>query len=420
MQCSVCGEFTGGNGRCGGCGSAVALPGEGDGLPAVSKEFSLDRRGGSRGARPQEHEAWGEWEIDRRKFPRDRPPSTETPSSTPRLETAEIVERGQQGSLFGAIRKISEEVQRRAIDGDGLLEEARARRAAGDRQGAFQLFGRVLLHRPLDPTPIPELEALAKELDEREALADLYSQLLEENPAHPSLGTLTRRVESLRAIVAFSAPPIVPPRPEPTEGFDLAARLFGDAESVEEGAGIPPPETSEIGLELGEMLTSSSSIRTREREEAEIEHARPRLGFLLRRSAGFLVDAMLLGLVPFVIVAAATGSQGNGGFAEQLLRIVSAEGALLRAALLLTALFAFVYCTLCWALGGRTLGGFLAGLRAVDGESGEALSFGRAALRACAAIVGTGAFLAGPLWALVDPQGRALHDKISGTAVIAV
>lgn len=67
--------------------------------------------------------------------------------------------------------------------------------------------------------------------------------------------------------------------------------------------------------------------------------------------------------------------------------------------------------------GRRSAGKALAGLRVVDAE-GQPLAAGRAALRSAAYLFSSVLDL-GFLWALVDGKGRAWHDLIAGTFVVA-
>ncbi|HEY0839798.1 MAG TPA: RDD family protein [Vulgatibacter sp.] len=175
-------------------------------------------------------------------------------------------------------------------------------------------------------------------------------------------------------------------------------------------AGVDP-----IDLELGTMLAKGGS------DEPVDEAPAPRweAGLSLRRIGSWAVDGALLALACGAILLLGTGTPGVVvSMAPGRVLGGSPPGGMLVGPALI-GLIAFVYFTLCWSLGGRTLGAHLAGVRTVDRESGEALPIGRAALRAMLAIAGTLAFLAGPLWALVDPDGEALHDKLAGSSTVS-
>lgn len=141
---------------------------------------------------------------------------------------------------------------------------------------------------------------------------------------------------------------------------------------------------------------------------------------LWSRLTAFAVDAAILVAVPQLILVVGLRKhlpQGLGLF-DQILHLVARHGSVPIAALGLGMALAFVYLTLSWALGGRTLGEHLAGIRAVEAGGSTHLRPGRAALRSAVAILGTTAFLAGPLWALFDPQRQTLHDRIAGTRTV--
>lgn len=72
-----------------------------------------------------------------------------------------------------------------------------------------------------------------------------------------------------------------------------------------------------------------------------------------------------------------------------------------------------------WSRGGQTLGMRAWRLR-VEGEGGEPLTAGRALLRWPLACLGWLLLAIGPLWCLVDREGRALQDRLSGTRVVVL
>jgi uncharacterized RDD family membrane protein YckC len=139
-----------------------------------------------------------------------------------------------------------------------------------------------------------------------------------------------------------------------------------------------------------------------------------------RRLLAWAIDATLVAAVPLLAVAAATrGVTGEDGMPVSFAELLAGSGSLQLAAVALGALTAFVYLTLSSAVGGRTPGAALAGLGLVSCESGDPPGLARSALRAALAVAGVFAFLAGPLSALLDGRGRALHDKLAGTVVLA-
>ncbi|WP_405143665.1 RDD family protein [Sphaerisporangium sp. NBC_01403] len=85
----------------------------------------------------------------------------------------------------------------------------------------------------------------------------------------------------------------------------------------------------------------------------------------------------------------------------------------------------FLYFWVQHALWGRTLGKRLLGVRVIAARTGGRLGAGRTALRALVfpllafvADVGLWCLLAGGLWMLLDPDGRVLHDRLLGAAVV--
>ena len=83
----------------------------------------------------------------------------------------------------------------------------------------------------------------------------------------------------------------------------------------------------------------------------------------------------------------------------------------------LCALVAVAYSWLFTALGGRTPGLALAGLR-LESKRGGTLSIGGALARALLAVLSAGLGLAGFALALVDLRGQTLHDKLCGAVLV--
>jgi len=81
------------------------------------------------------------------------------------------------------------------------------------------------------------------------------------------------------------------------------------------------------------------------------------------------------------------------------------------------ALLAVAYSWFFTALGGRTPGLALAGLR-VESQRGGTLTVREALARAALAVPSAALGLAGFALALVDPRGQTLHDKLCGAVVV--
>jgi uncharacterized RDD family membrane protein YckC len=133
-----------------------------------------------------------------------------------------------------------------------------------------------------------------------------------------------------------------------------------------------------------------------------------RAAALLRRLAAGAYDALILAgllmLTSFVLIAARGGAAvpaGNPAYQAFLAAQVAA--------------FFIGF----WCRGGQTPGMRTWRLR-VEAEAGARLTLRAASLRFAAAVVSIAALGLGFWWILVDPQGRAWHDRLSRTRVVPV
>jgi uncharacterized RDD family membrane protein YckC len=78
----------------------------------------------------------------------------------------------------------------------------------------------------------------------------------------------------------------------------------------------------------------------------------------------------------------------------------------------------FLYLTAATALAGRTWGMSLLSIRAVDADSGLPPTTKQSIGRALLYMLSLASFGLGILYALFDAEGRAAHDRLSGTAVV--
>lgn len=76
-----------------------------------------------------------------------------------------------------------------------------------------------------------------------------------------------------------------------------------------------------------------------------------------------------------------------------------------------------LYLTLSWHRGGQTLAMKTWRIRLVDRQGGRP-ALGRCLLRYLLAVLGLLAGGLGFLWALWDPQGQFLHDRLAGTLLV--
>lgn len=128
---------------------------------------------------------------------------------------------------------------------------------------------------------------------------------------------------------------------------------------------------------------------------------------IVTRLVAAAVDACLVALV---LLGAYLGYAG-------LLFLVDPRGfnfpdPRLFASLLIAAVVLGLYLTVSWAMGGRTYGNLLMGLRVVGVR--RDLGWLRAALRAAFYVL----LPIGLLWVVVDPRHRSLQDRVLATAVV--
>ncbi len=125
------------------------------------------------------------------------------------------------------------------------------------------------------------------------------------------------------------------------------------------------------------------------------------------RIAGSAIDLLVVAFAssPFAAIIELT----NGNWSDW--RVVASMGSIV-------LIVMFLYLTASTALAGRTWGMSLISLRAVDADTGlpptTKQSVGRAVLY-IASLITLGL---GILYALFDAEGRTLHDRLSGTAVV--
>lgn len=134
--------------------------------------------------------------------------------------------------------------------------------------------------------------------------------------------------------------------------------------------------------------------------------------------AGF-VSRMVAGAIDIVVVAAMIGGLNWFlGNLEDILRPWSNTD--LNAVLLAAAPFLVVgYFVMFWRFTGQTIGKWTLGLRVVSVDGGE-IKLPRALIRVVGYAISALPFYLGYLQILVDPQRRALHDRLARTAVVYV
>jgi uncharacterized RDD family membrane protein YckC len=134
-----------------------------------------------------------------------------------------------------------------------------------------------------------------------------------------------------------------------------------------------------------------------------LEYAGP-----VSRAIAYVLDVLIVaGLFTGAMVVVGVMASVIGAGAHQLARAVAS------AYVVVLPISLALYCTLFWALAGRTPGMSLLGLRVV-GIRRAPLSWPAALVRA----VVLAYFPLGGVWALVDRRGQAVHDKLARTVVV--
>jgi uncharacterized RDD family membrane protein YckC len=249
----------------------------------------------------------------------------------------------------------------------------------GDRRG--EQAGPAPEAAPGDRPPLDETSPAAWRRP-----GDFVRKAIVAPPGHPRVPRHTPRFWALEepgpSPVAQVAAPPRDPAPPPPEPGESDFEILGTLDPAPQPA--PAPSPSPAAVELRFTVASGG-----------------------QRVASWAVDALLAGSVAWLLVAGGALAVGARPAAEVVLVPVA----------LLAALVHFAHASLGVALAGRTLGKWMLGLEVV-GTDGGFPSPGRAALRAGLSLVSAGAAGLGLLLALVDRQGRGLHDRLTGTAVV--
>ena len=127
-----------------------------------------------------------------------------------------------------------------------------------------------------------------------------------------------------------------------------------------------------------------------------------------KRIAGGIVDLFVVAFAatPFAAIIELT----SGNWADT--RVAASMGGIV-------LVLMFLYLMTATALAGRTWGMSLVSLRTVDARTGMAPTTGQCIRRAAAYLLSFATLGLGLLYALFDAEGRAAHDHLSGTIVIA-
>jgi uncharacterized RDD family membrane protein YckC len=147
----------------------------------------------------------------------------------------------------------------------------------------------------------------------------------------------------------------------------------------------------------------SNHAETPEKIVSVVDHAP-----VSKRIAGGIVDLMVVvfASTPFAAIIELT----SGNWAD--VRVAASMGGIV-------VVLMFLYLMAATALAGRTWGMSLVSLRTVDAETGMSPTTGQCVRRAFAYMLSLATLGLGLLYALFDAEGRAAHDHLSGTIVIA-
>jgi uncharacterized RDD family membrane protein YckC len=127
-----------------------------------------------------------------------------------------------------------------------------------------------------------------------------------------------------------------------------------------------------------------------------------------KRVAAGIIDLLVVGFAstPFAAIIELT----SGNWAD--VRVAASMGGIV-------VVLMFLYLMAATALAGRTWGMSLVSLRTVDAETGMAPTNGQCVRRAFGYMLSLATLGLGLLYAFFDAEGRAAHDHLSGTIVIA-
>ena len=158
---------------------------------------------------------------------------------------------------------------------------------------------------------------------------------------------------------------------------------------------------SQIEAEMHAAVLSNHSLAA---ESASIDDHAP----VAKRIAGGIVDLIVVAFAstPFAAIIELT----NGNWSD--VRVAASMGGIV-------LVLMFLYLMAATALAGRTWGMSLVSLRTVDAVTGMAPTTGQCIRRAFAFMLSLATLGLGLLYALFDAEGRAAHDHLSGTIVIA-
>jgi len=325
--------------------------------------------------------------------------------------------------LSARVREIQE---RRARDAEEIPHRRVEQPAAAAEISAPQLG---LVPTPDVPEVNPILAAALKRLERarqpptrsrhRAAMGGAAAAMArvdeEQYEMDASLASTHASVPAPVAVPSQLAQAEVSPQPktsEPAREHQLAVVPSQPVPKVAEPASKPQNKRS-VAAQTSTVVTGLVDEATPVVSELEISGVAPAEEFyddrapVLTRIAGSLIDFLVAAFAssPFAAIIELT----NGNWADWRV-IASMSGIVL--------VVMFLYLTASTALAGRTWGMSLVSLRAVDADTGLPPTTKQSVGRAILYVVSLIALGLGIIYALFDAEGRAVHDHLSGTAVV--
>ena len=206
-----------------------------------------------------------------------------------------------------------------------------------------------------------------------------------------------RPVETARSTPPLAIVPPAAPAPKTSDASAAQTKARRHIPVVADEASL-----SQLEAQMHAALISNHT-ETPDKSVAADDHAP-----VSKRIAGGIVDLIVVGFAstPFAAIIELT----SGNWADA--RVAASMGGIV-------VVLMFVYLMTATALAGRTWGMSLVSLRTVDAQTGMAPTTGQCIRRAAGYLLSLATLGLGLLYALFDAEGRAAHDHLSGTIVIA-
>ena len=210
---------------------------------------------------------------------------------------------------------------------------------------------------------------------------------------------IERPAEAARPASLVIDPPVAPPATK------TVAQEIADAQQTRAHRHIPvvadEAALSQIEAEMHAAVLSNHSLTA---QSAPADDHAP----VAKRIAAGVIDLILVAFAstPFAAIIELT----NGNWSD--VRVAASMGGIV-------IVLMFIYLMAATALAGRTWGMSLVSLRTVDAATGMAPTTGQCIRRAFGYLLSLATLGIGLLYALFDAEGRAAHDHLSGTIVIA-